>query len=375
MRNFPSAHENAPYFKILPLMQPLEDDTIQIDKIRQLTAMGLNGAPAEDRALAWLALIGLHPLHAREWHAIRTELNTVYRSYIQEFKLENYHTKSIPMHCLKDAFDVDDQNLMDIIHKDIVRTAKHIFMLPPAPLEGEKDDGTLLYLYTIHLRRLERILYIMGKVYKPFGYMQGFNELLMPLYTVFYSSKSIFHDDIEVEALSFNCLLRLLGQTNLIELFMTMNKSENLIARLSLFNNVLDSKLPEVSRHLKKQEIFPLLYAFKWFCLLFCQNHEMPVIHEIWDSLLSHFDHLIDFAFYIGAAEMKIVEKAILSAEFSTTLQVLQNIHVNDIYSVLAIANKWWDDDNKPHFMSSMSGMFHSLKNKAAQQISNLTGK
>lgn len=361
MRNFPTVSEGSPEFRILPLMQPIEDDTIHIDKIRSLTHSGLNGAPPEDRALSWLALIGLYPMHAREWPDIRAELNQVYRSYIAEFKLEEWHNKSIQVHCTKDVFDVDDKSLMDIVHKDVVRTAKHIFMLPPCPLQGEPDDGSMLVLYSVHIRRLERILYILGKVYRPFGYMQGFNELIMPFYTVFYSSKSIFHDDIEVEALSFNCLLRLLGQTNLIELFMTMNKSENLLARLSLFNKVLESKIPEINKHLKQQDIYPLLYAFKWFCLLFCQNHEMPVIHEIWDSLLTHFDRLIDFAFYIGAAEMKMVENQILSSQFSDTLQILQNIHINDIYSVLSIANKWWHDDTKPHMLNSLKGAIKSF--------------
>ena len=356
--------ESSPEFKILPLMQPTEDDTVQIDLIRKLTAKGLNGSPIEDRALAWLALLRIFPEHSREWREKKNNIVKMYKEYTESFEISDWHTKSIPNSVVsKSFFNLPDPSLMDIIHKDIIRTAKHIFMLHPAPLEGEKDDGSSLFIYSVHLRRLERILYVLGTLNKTISYMQGFNELVMPFYTVMYGAKSMFNnDDFEVEAIVFNCIFQLLAQTYVIELFMTMNKSEILLSRLSLFTQVLDNHLPEVSAHLNELEITPLLYAFKWFSLLFCQNYEMPVIHEIWDALLSHFDNLVDYAFYIGAAQMKIVEDKLVSHDFTETLHVLQNIEVLDIYTVLRIAHEWWEEDNSQSIFKNMKSTFKNIK-------------
>ena len=359
-----SACDSAPYFKILPLVQPGEDDKVPIEKIRKITEKGLNGTQNEDRAMAWLVLLGIFPEYAHEWRDKKQEIYTTYESYVESLGMSDWHTKSIPHQCRKDFFQVGDVDLIDIVHKDVVRTAKHIFMLPPDPLEGEVDDGeSPLLIYTVHLRRIERILYVIGSVNKTISYMQGFNELLMPFYTVMFSARVLFDNDpFEVEAMAFTCLNQLLAQTYVIELFMTMNKSEILIARLSLFNDVLDKHLPAVSNRLKELQITPIHYAFKWFSMLFCQNHEMPVIHEIWDALFSHYDRLVDYAFYIGAAEMKIVENDIMNKSFSNTLHVLQNIEVFDIYSVLAIANKWWEDDINPSLISNVKNKLQNIK-------------
>ena len=365
MQRKPSACDDSPEFKILPLVQPVEGDTVPIDKIRKITAKGLNGTQNEDRAIAWLVLLEIYPKQAREWKGKKKEILETYKSYVESLGIADWHTKSIPQQCNKSFFTLEDKELIDIIHKDVVRTAKHIFMLPPDPLEGEKDDESMLTIYTVHLRRIERILYVMGSINKSISYMQGFNELLMPFYTVFFSARSLFNNDpLEVEAISLTCLNQLLAQTAVLELFMTMNKSEILIARLNLFNDVLDKHLPQVSARLKQLNITPLHYAFKWFSMLFCQNHEMPVIHEIWDALFSHFDKLVDYAFYIGAAEMKIVENQILNQNFSSTLHVLQNIEVLNIYSVLAIANEWWLEDQNPSLLSSFKSSFQNFTSK-----------
>ena len=47
------------------------------------------------------------------------------------------------------------------------------------------DDGASqgnINFYAVHLRRLERILYVMGTANKTISYMQGFNEIIIPFY-------------------------------------------------------------------------------------------------------------------------------------------------------------------------------------------------
>lgn len=358
-----SLMEDSVEFKILPLVQADGNDTYDKEAITKITSLGLNGFPPEDRAMAWLVLFKVFPDNPAKWNDVREELRTTYQTYVDALGIGEWHTKSIPQHYDKKNYTLGDRDLIDIVHKDITRTAKHIFMLPPDMLEGEPDDGSNLILYTVHLRRLERILYVIGSINKAMGYMQGFNELLMPIYTVFYSARILFADSFEIEALSFKCLHQLLVQTKIGELFTTQDQSSILLTTIDKFNEVVAKHLPKVHERLQALSITPLLYAFKWIGLLFCQNLEMPVIQELWDCILTHFDCLVEFSFYVGAAQISLVENSIYGHDFSHTLEILQSIRINDVYSVIRIANEWWLQDTNPDMFTKARNAFRSIEN------------
>jgi len=347
---------SGPVFKILPLVQPDQEDLIDKDKIRSLTSVGLNGAPHEDRAVAWLVLFNIYPQHAREWNEKREYLVNTYTEYVRFVELENWTSTSLPVHCLKDKFDVSDKKLMDLIHKDIVRTSKHIYSLPVEQLEGEPDDGSSLVLYTVHLRRLERILYIFGFLNKTVGYMQGFNEIVMPIYSVYINAKGLFSSEIEIESMTFHSFHYLIFQTTICDLFMLNDKPEIIVNKLSGFKMVMARHLPKAYHHLEKLDIQPILYAFKWIGLLFCQNFEIPFLHEIWDCLLSHYEHIVEYAYYIAVAQLETIEARIVGKDFSVTIETIQNISINEIGYVLRLAHDWWEDDHK-----QTKGFFRNL--------------
>ena len=342
-------------FVILPLVQPDIDDFVDIDRIRELNQNGLDNPQPEDRCISWLVLMHIYPEHASLWNQKRNDMVELYHTYIEQFGLREWTSVDLPLHPSEESFTVQNKALMNLIHGDIIRTGRHIFMLPPAPI-GEFENGEeSILLYAVHLRRLERILYVMGSINPTMSYMQGFNELVMPLYYTIYLSQSLFTSVFEVEAITFHCLHQLLSSTQVIDLFTTQDKSSILLHRLNPFHEILKMHVPSCYHKIMDLDIHPLVYAYRWFLLIFSQEYEMPSLQQIWDALFTHFDQLLEFEFYIGAAQIKLVEDMVLSSSYTETVSILQNIRVRNVYELLQVANKWWNNDH-----STSSGFLSS---------------
>lgn len=207
---------SSPQFLILPLVQPDQDDEVDIAKIRELTSRGLVGVEPEDRCVAWLVLLDIYPQYARQWQSRLKELVSCYEAYVNECQINDWQEKKFDSHVFDfGVFNLPNNSMMGQIHSDLVRTRRNITIIPNTEFYNDKslDESTF---YSIHLRRLERVLYILGNVNQNFQYMQGFNELITPFYYTLYCAKSLFKDDFEIEALTFHCLHQLLSYTELI---------------------------------------------------------------------------------------------------------------------------------------------------------------
>ena len=359
----PGALSGSPDFLILPLVQPLEDDTIDIAKIRDLTANGLETGQPEDRCLAWLVLLGIYPEKARDWPKVLQEMTDVYRTYTEMLHIEDWDTRSFPQQVIRiEDFGVEDNQLMALIHGDIVRTGRHIFMLSPEEIQGAQADDSSINLYAKHLRRLERILYVLGRVNTGFGYMQGFNELLVPLYYTVFGGRSLFTDLYVVEVLSFHCLHQLINTTKICELFMTHDRSSILLERLSRFHEIVKMHVPDVYEVLERLDIQPVIYCYRWFSLMFSQEYELPQLQQIWDALFTHVDDLVEFEFYVGAAHIEMIKGGINPNEYASTIEALQHTQVRDTYRLLDLANKWWRQVHNPTPLDFVQGKFNTLK-------------
>ena len=317
-------------FVIIPLVQSTYDrETIDLKKIIELSSKGLDEVPPEDRALAWLALIGLYPINPTKWTRTLSDTYQSYWDYVKAYGLENWHLRNIPNQCQREIFNLNNNSLMAIIHGDIVRTGRIIFFFPTKTVLGnyepEKDD--LLFQFGEHLRRLERILYVFSSLNVGFGYMQGYNELLPPFYYVLLLGQTLLGNSIEnIEALAFQCFQTLIISTKLHELYMTGQKSEEILRNLNNFTKIMKIHLPLIFEKLDLLGIHPLLYCYRWFNLLFSQEHDLPSILTIWDSLFAHFDNLVEYTFYVGLGHLKLVENKVLQGDYGLILSTLQKL-------------------------------------------------
>lgn len=338
-------------FIILPLANPNFDrEQIDIDEIRRLCRLGLDGYPAEDRAVAWLCLLNIYPKDPLQWPEVREEINKSYWEFVKDNGLEDWHNKNLPNQMTSADFDVKNGKLMALVHGDIVRTGRTIFYLPPDPIPSDTppaDDDIFIYQYGRHARRLERILYTFASLNVGLGYMQGFNELIIPIYYVFNSALPFFNNNMDLlESFVFQSLQVLLTESPLHELYNTSDKSSIIMHRLDEFSKLVDKFMPDVSKTLNSLSIHPVLYSFRWFNLLFCQEYELPNLITIWDDLFSHFDRLVDFVFYVGIGHLNVIQSDIVPNSYPDTITALQSMPQHpDPKRLLSFANKCWEED------------------------------
>ena len=355
MINNPQTIQKETNFIIVPLVNPSFDrEMIDFEQIQKLASLGLDGFPPEDRCYAWLALLHIYPKNPLLWQDKQIEAKKVYFDFVQLCKLEDWHTKFFPNQCPDpEVFGLSNNPLMGIIHGDLVRTGRSIFFLDSFPLEGiesHADEQDLaIYQWSGHIRRLERILYTFGTVNKGLSYMQGFNELIVPFYWVMTKASVLFRNDLDlIEALSFECFTTLLNETSLNEFYTTTDQSSIILHRLEDFNQLFMHHFPKVYKIIHDLDIHPVLYCFRWFNLLFSQEHDLPNLVLIWDSLFAHFDHLMDYVFYVALGHIAQVKDQLKPTSSAATLTILQHLQISSPKEPLQIANALWELDHAP---------------------------
>ncbi|OHT14016.1 hypothetical protein TRFO_15664 [Tritrichomonas foetus] len=353
-------------FVILPLANPSFDrEKVDIDEIRRLASHGLDGYQPEDRAVAWLCMLNIYPEDPLEWPMKRSELRESYWAFVKDLGLAEWDTKNIPHQPQVSYYQLKNNVLMGQIHGDLVRTGRTIFFLQPDPIDDgyEPDSADMVMVqFARHVRRLERILYVFATCNAGWGYMQGFNELIIPLYYCFISALPFFNNDmILLEALTFQALQTLITESGLHEFYTTQDNSSIIMHRLEDFNQLLSRHMSDVASIINELNIHPLLYCFRWFNLLFSQEHDLPNIILIWDDLFAHFDQLMDMVFYIGLGHIKQISGQLEKGNYTGTLSALQNMPPNmDLKPIVTFANKCWDEDHK-----KKSGLKGFLQKKA----------
>jgi hypothetical protein len=332
-------------FTILPLVQPTpQRKPIDRAQIRELCALGLSECPPEDRCSAWLALLHVFPDNPREWPDHREAYVANYRSYITDLGLADWHTRALQTDIPERLLDVPDQPLMHIINVDVSRTIHHIYFLPSLPPpEGAGDDINGSYM--VHMRRLERILYVFGSV-SNIQYNQGFNELVLPLYYVNYAAIRYLEDDPdEVEAITFQCFTKLVTTTDVQSFYFGNQAVSHLQDRMTAFTELIRKHLPDVQEAFDCLSIGPMVFAIGWFNALFGQEHQLPVLLIVWDALLAHIDCLMNYVAYVALAHLKVVRPVILLRNFADTVTAVQHPAVENIYPVLKDAKEMYEKD------------------------------
>ena len=364
-------------FTILPLLQPNPDQKpFDIYAVKLACSEGLSSCPAEDRAWAWLSLLGVFPSIPNKWKETLETINRDYSTFVSDYNLKYWHKRRLPKNPRNNDFLVpdipddqvdqtilkDDQknvidntDLMKAIHTDIVRTTKHLRYFPnDSEIEIKKDNSNqaeidiILELKCETTRRIERILYVFGKINLTLKYMQGFNELIMPIYFVMSQAKDVFGQNLDlVEGVVYHCFQNLVTATALQELYSVHYKSQAIIQKLNEFDKLLEQKNNRVFALLSRQNISSFYYAFRWFNLLFAQEYELPDLLVIWDALLAHQPDLIDYAFYIGICQIKDVESKLLPNNPSANISLLQHLDPKRNQIILRNAKKLWIKDHR----------------------------
>lgn len=429
---------SAKTFTILPLVQVnLNETSIDIASIRRLCSLGLGvDSPPEDRAIAWLNLLSIYPANPSHWASVCSTITKSYRNFMTHHKIDNFLFPStqIPIDPMNDIASLAmspatnlpnsetpfqpplnrarsntlvhrkpsiDNSLMGLIKSDIERSRAQILYLvrdDGSECQTEAEEQAL----EMHMKRMERILYVFAKVNPQFSYIQGFNELIIPIYYVMSSAIILFFNKIEyVESIVYESFQFLLIASDLSDFFhfacrkltndLNISGNDNSYEnKLSRFDDLLYQNIPKIAKKLKTLNIQTIDYAYRWFNIMFSQEHQLPILLPLWDSMLAHLNDLALYEYCVGVSRIKTVQselegiplrsnhpqslsdsplrgiKRTVNVEnpcvLGTILNILCNIRIDNIYELIKQANRIYtkasetfgDKKRSPGFMKNL---------------------
>lgn len=321
-------------YKILPLIQPKEDRSpIDRQKIKDFLGEGLSEYPDLDRTIAWLVSLKLYPDNPERWCDERCITLKKYDDLVAKYELRDWVNIIFQKKTRLSDFKVDNPEMMQLIHFDVLRTSRSIYFLPPEQMDSGANEVSLFYLK--HMRRIERILYLFSIQFE-YHYTQGFNELVFPLYYVFAKGIEFFDDDIYiVEAFTYFAFDTLLSKTGLNMLYDSTNDNIKVHKQLRRFDDLISEILPKTFKIFQTLQIVPLYYAYRWFTILFTQEYELPNILLLWDYFFSKFEDIINVAYIYGIAQLKCIEEQLTEVSLSNSLKLIQNLKEMNICNII----------------------------------------
>ena len=303
---------------IKKINQICSQDFILIEELRNIC---WNGIPTEEsllRAECWKILLGLYPL--------KKELKL---STIQRKKDEYIDMCSVYSNALSNPDEVMNEEELKTyrqIQKDIPRT------MPESSL-FQNDKVQFM---------LTRVLYIWSLRHPASGYVQGFNDLCIPFFIVYFLEKFpnknidtilklnneefkiLKEDDLtELETNIYYSLTKLLDR---IQTNYTHNQPgiTKMIKKMELIVEKVDPKLYD---YLKKFEIDYVQFCFRWMNCFLIREFPVNLILRLWDTYFSEEKGFSEFHLYVCACLLlTFSEKLKAMTEFQELIVFLQNL-------------------------------------------------
>ena len=293
-------------------------DFISIEELRNICWKGI---PSEDpliRSECWKILLGLYPL--------KKELKS---SIIKRKKDEYIDMCNLYSNALSNPDEVMNEEELKIyrqILKDNPRT------MPESSLfQHEKIQFMLT-----------RVLYIWSLRHPASGYVQGFNDLCIPFFIVYFLEKfpeknidtilKLNEDEFkklseetltEIETTIYFSLTKLLDR---IQTNYTINQPgiTLMIKKMELIIQKVDPKLYE---YLKKYEIDYVQFCFRWMNCFLIREFPVKLILRLWDAYFSEEKGFSEFHLYVCACLLlTFSEKLKAMTEFQELIVFLQNL-------------------------------------------------
>ena len=359
--------------RLLSVLQKPVIDLLQL-RVRVLSDGGLPApyAPAL-RSLVWRLLLGLLPPVRSEWMSHLSAKRAVFEQYVIELvhepELITYLRHGVSPRNHSPAFKGavprrstgdhplalpdspsrwrrywSDQEIYDAVNKDVFRTRPEMNFFSQETTELRINNVTVradtaelskgspkahafacanIVSPKSHYDRICRILFLYAKL--NFGYVQGMNEIVAPLYF------TLFSDPLEghfVEADCFFALTAVMQEQRDVFCQNLDDSSLGMRGRLHAIEKLLTRIDPLVAVHLKEIGVKMNFFALRWILLLFAQDFEITSVQVIWDALfadhtaLSHKDSML--VNFVCVAMIEKVREAVLAGDFTDVMRVLQ---------------------------------------------------
>ncbi|CAH1412796.1 unnamed protein product [Lactuca virosa] len=310
--------------RIMKFTKVLGGTTVILDKLRELA---WSGVPSYLRPNVWRLLLGYAPPNSDRREGV------LRRKRIEYFD------------CVAQYYDVSDNE----------RTDEEINMLRQIAVDCPRTMPDVTFFQQAEVQKsLECILYTWAIRHPASGYVQGINDLATPFLVVFLSehlegsveSWSIADLDPEkisnVEADCYWCLSKLLDGMQDHYTF-AQPGIQRLVFKLKELVRRIDEP---VARHIDKQGLEFLQFAFRWFNCLLIREIPFHLVTRLWDTYLAEGDALPDFIVYIFASFLLRWSDKLLKLDFQEMVMFLQHLPTHnwnhqELEMVLSRAFMW----------------------------------
>jgi hypothetical protein len=303
---------------IKKINQIISQDFILIEDLRNICWKGIPSDDSLIRAECWKYLLGLYPL--------KKELK---ESTVQRKKDEYMDMCNVYSNALSNPQDVMNEEELKIyvqIQKDIPRT------MPESSLfQNEKVKFMLT-----------RILYIWSLRHPASGYVQGFNDLCIPFFIVYFLEKfpdknidtilklneeefkTLSEDTLnELETNIYYSLTKLLDR---IQTNYTINQP-GIIKMISKMELIVEKVDPNLYKYLKDFEINYVQFCFRWMNCFLIREFPVHLLLRLWDTYFSEEKGFSEFHLYVCACLLlHFSEKLKSMKDFQELIVFLQNL-------------------------------------------------
>ena len=291
---------------------------INITELKNLCWQGIPFSNNNLRAECWKFLLGFYPLNSE------LKKNAVQRKKDEYSEMCRIYSNALS----NPDSEMNEQELKTYrqIQKDVPRT------MPEYPMfQNEK----IKFMLT-------RILYIWSMRHPASGYVQGFNDLCVPFFIVFFLDffnhitinellnkgnddlNNIKEDNyFELETDIYYSLTKLLDR---IQTNYTHNQPGivKMIKRMELIIETVDK---ELYVYLKEKEIDYVQFCFRWMNCFLIREFPINLMIRLWDTYFSEENGFSDFHLYVCACLLlNFSEKLKQMTEFQDLIVFLQNL-------------------------------------------------
>ncbi|CAK60690.1 unnamed protein product (macronuclear) [Paramecium tetraurelia] len=351
-------------------LEILDKPKINLNELKKLSNQGVPDDIKGLRSLVWKLLLGYLPADRTKWNStIKTNIeiyeqfcNDLIKSKLQKQMTESNeyedqelqqskkqdHPLSKSLQSIWKSF-FDDQVIWEEVEKDTVRTRAELsFFVSPTQIPNKypvyfrtqcRRERRLAKDYEHrHYDVLTRILFIYAKLNPAIRYVQGMNELLAPLYYVFYSdTNELFLQSVESDA--FFCFTILMSDAKDSFLRALDDSQDGIKSKMNNLNTLLRIHEIEIWDNLQKQGIHPQFYSLRWIMLYLTQEFELHSVFILWDSLLSH-SNKNEYLLFLCLSIIKELKPSLLQDDFTDIMEGLQQVGKIQVERILQITSQ-----------------------------------
>lgn len=205
-----------------------------------------------------------------------------------------------------------DSTLVFRLNVDLRRSQHHFKYI-------DTEEG-----YDLHYRRMQRMLYLFAKFNASYGYVQGFHELMFPLYYVtLIGTRSLELEERFVEPITFFLFQALIVGTEFGEFFFVSPPDKVQKRFFSTMLKALRYLDTQFYHLLTKNQFAPLIFAFPWATVLFSQMYPIPQLLHLWDFILSRGEHIMSTLVCLLLAHILKVKEEIREMTYKAVLELV----------------------------------------------------